>query len=171
VELEQNSLAASRLKLENGIRVLKMALGQHIGIASDSFDVEQPDFTGIAPPATATDHQLSLQSHPEYRLLEKSVDVAKLQLRMETGKNLPNIAVGAGYNYVDFDNGKSAEMEKKMEIAFAVVSVPLSGWWGISILSDLFDAQNLLQQSRDRYVEAATEYCVKLEEYEKATGR
>ncbi|MDR1556726.1 MAG: TolC family protein, partial [Tannerellaceae bacterium] len=41
---------------------------------------------------------------------------------------------------------------------------------GISILSDLLDAQNLLQQSRDQYVEAATEYCVKLAEYRQATG-
>jgi outer membrane protein TolC len=239
VELEQNRLAASRLKLENGIQALKMAFAQHIGVATDSLDIEQPDFIDIAPPAVATDHRQSLQNRPEYRLLEKSVDVAKLQLRMETGKNLPSIAVGAGYNYVDFDNGKPAEMERKMGIAFAVVSVPLSGWWGgshaikkkrlevqqaintrqenadllliqmqqlaaglgeayqqvllarksiavaeenvrmsedhykagISILSDLLDAQSLLQQSRDQYVEAATGYCVKLAEYEKATGR
>ncbi|MDR1339080.1 MAG: TolC family protein, partial [Prevotellaceae bacterium] len=42
---------------------------------------------------------------------------------------------------------------------------------GISILSDLLDAQSLLQQSRDRYVEAAAEYCVKLAEYRQATER
>jgi outer membrane protein TolC len=238
ITLEQNRLAASRLKLENGTQTLKMAFAQHIGVAADSFAVEQPDFSGIAPPATATDHQQSLQNRPEYRLLEKSVDVAKLQVRMETGKNLPSVAIGAGYNYVNFDRGKPAEMEKKMGIAFAVVSVPLSGWWsgshaikkkklelqvaentrnenaellliqmrqlaaeldeacqqvmlaqksiasaeenvrmsedhykaGVSILSDLLDAQNLLQQSRDQYVEAATGYCVKLAEYRKATG-
>jgi outer membrane protein TolC len=40
---------------------------------------------------------------------------------------------------------------------------------GISILSDLLDAQNLLQQSRDQYVEAITEYCVKLAEYRQTT--
>jgi outer membrane protein TolC len=238
VELEQNRLAANRFKLENGIQMLKMAFAQHIGVASDGFDVAQPDFTGIAPPATATDHQQSLQNRPEYRLLEKSVDVAKWQVRMETGKNLPTVAIGAGYNYVNFDNGKPTEMEMKPGVAFATVSVPLSGWWGgshaikkkklelqaaentrrenaellliqmhslsaglseayqqvvlaqksiavaeenvrisedhykagISILSDLLDAQNLLQQSRDRYVEATTEYCVKLAEYRQATG-
>jgi outer membrane protein TolC len=238
ITLEQNRLAANRLKLENGIQVLKMAFGQHIGVAADSFEVEQPDFTGIAPPVTATDHQQSLQNRPEYRLLEKSVDVAKLQVKMATGKNLPSVALGAGYNYVNFDNGKPTEMEKNMGIAAAVVSVPLSGWWGgshaikkkklelqaaentrnenaellliqmrqlaaelneayqqvllaqqsiavaeenvrmseehykagISILSDLLDAQNILQQSRDQYVEAATGYCVKLAEYRQATG-
>jgi outer membrane protein TolC len=237
ITLEQNRLAANRLKLENGIQTLKMAFAQHIGVIADSFDVEQPDFTGIAPPVTTTDHQLSLQNRPEYRLLEKSVDVAKLQVRMETGKNLPTVAIGAGYNYVNFDNGKPTEMEKNMGIAVATVSVPLSGWWGgshavkkkklewqqaentrnentellliqmrqlaaalneayqqvvlaqksivvaeenvrmsedhykagISILSDLLDAQNLLQQSRDQYVEAITGYCTKLAEYRQTT--
>ncbi|MDR3267337.1 MAG: TolC family protein, partial [Tannerella sp.] len=33
---------------------------------------------------------------------------------------------------------------------------------GISILSDLLDAQNLLQQSHDQYTEAVTAYFVKL---------
>jgi outer membrane protein TolC len=77
ITLEQNRLAANRLKLENGIQTLKMVFAQHIGVIADSFDVEQPDFSGIAPPVVATDHQQSLQNRPEYRLLEKSVDVAK----------------------------------------------------------------------------------------------
>jgi outer membrane protein TolC len=42
---------------------------------------------------------------------------------------------------------------------------------GVSILSDLLDAQSLLQQSRDQYTEAATGYFMKVSEYEKATGR
>ncbi|MDR1682214.1 MAG: TolC family protein [Candidatus Symbiothrix sp.] len=237
ITLEQNRLIANRLKLENGILVLKMAFGQHIGLA-DNFDVEQPDFSNITMPTVETLHATSLQNRPEYRLLEKSVDVAKLQVKMETGKNLPTVAIGAGYNYVNFDNGKPTEMEKKMGLAFATVSVPISGWWGgshaikkkklellaaentrrenaellliqmrqlaaelgeayqqvllaqksiavaeenfrmseehhkagISILSDLFDAQSLLQQSRDQYVEAATLYSVKLAEYRQSMG-
>jgi outer membrane protein TolC len=239
IEIEQNRVASGRLKAVNALQLLKMALGQHIGIASGSFDVEQPDFTGIAPPAVATDHRQALQNRPEYRLLEKSVDVANLQLRMETGKNLPTVAVGVGYNYMNFDRGRLTEMKENFGMAFATVSVPLSGWWGgshaikkkklelraaensrqenadllllqmqslydglsesyqqvllaqksiaaaeenvrmsedhykagVSILSDLLDAQSLLQQSRDQYVEAATEYCVKLAEYSQATER
>jgi hypothetical protein len=38
-------------------------------------------------------------------------------------------------------------------------------------LKNLLNAQNLLQQSRDQYTEAATGYFMKLSEYEKATGR
>jgi outer membrane protein TolC len=42
---------------------------------------------------------------------------------------------------------------------------------GISILSDLLDAQNLLQQSRDQYTEAIAGYYLKLSEYRQATGQ
>jgi outer membrane protein TolC len=41
---------------------------------------------------------------------------------------------------------------------------------GVSILSDLLEAQSLLQ-SRDQYIEAATGYYVKLAEYRQATGK
>jgi outer membrane protein TolC len=36
---------------------------------------------------------------------------------------------------------------------------------GIIALSDLLETRNLLQQARDRYVEAAAEYCVKQAEW------
>jgi outer membrane protein TolC len=130
VELEQNRLTGNRLQLENGIRILKMAFAQHIGISAEGFDLVPPDFTAIAPPAVATDDLRALQNRPEYRLLEKSVDIAKLQVRLEAGRNLPTVAIGAGYSYVNFDSGKPTEMEKKPGIAFATVSVPISGWWG-----------------------------------------
>jgi outer membrane protein TolC len=238
VELEQHRLSSARLKAENGLQMLKAAFGLHIGAASGEFDVEQPAFDDLALPDGEHD-AAALQQRPEYQLLEKNVDIAALQVKMETGKNMPTVAVGAGYNYMNFDRGRPAEMEENFGMAFATVSVPLSGWWGgshaikkkklelraaetsrqehadllllqmqnlhnelneqyaqvqlaqqsiavaeanvrmsedqykagISILSDLLDAQNLLQQSRDQYVEAATEYCVKRAEYRQATGK
>jgi outer membrane protein TolC len=240
VELEQHRLASARLKLENGLRMLKMAFAQHIGIASDSFDIATtPVLDDLAAPFVDTQHfESALLQRPEYRLLEKSVDVAALQTRMEIGKNMPTVAVGAGYNYIDFDRGKPAGMKNNFGMVFATVSVPLSGWWGgshairkrklelrvaentrrenadllllqmrraademneayqqtliakksitiaeenvrmsedhyragISILSDLLDAQNLLQQANDRHTEALTDYRMKLAQYRRATG-
>jgi outer membrane protein TolC len=140
---------------------------------------------------------------------------------------------------MSFDRGSSTESTDNFGMAFATVSVPLSGWWGgshaikkkkmevraaentkqntaellllqmqrlwdeldearqqvqlarqsisvaeenvrlnedhyregISILSDLLDAQNLLQQSRDQYTEALTAYYLKQSEYRQATGQ
>lgn len=236
VDLEQNRLAGARLSAENGLQMLKAAFGLHIGVEQEAFDIVQPAFDSLVLPVEAHD-SAALQNRPEYQLLEKNVDAAKLQVRIETGKHLPSVAIGAGYNYVNFDNNKPTEMEKKLGIAFTTVSVPLSGWWGgshavkkkklelraaentrrenadllllqmqnlwnelneayqqvliaqksiavaeenvrlsedhyragISILSDLLDAQNILQQSRDKYVEAATGYHMKLVEYRQVT--
>ena len=48
-----------------------------------------------------------------------------LQHKMEVGKNLPSVGVGAGYNYHNLlDNDHTFGM------IFATVSVPISDWWG-----------------------------------------
>jgi outer membrane protein TolC len=239
VELEQNRLAAGRLTLENGLQMLKMAFAQHIGLAPGGFDIAEPAFDDLAAPLVETQYfESALRQRPEYRLLEKSVDVAALQVKMEIGKNLPTLAVGAGYHYFNSDWGSVAEMKKGFGMAFAAVTVPLSGWWGgshaikrrklelraaentrqenadllllqmqrtademneayrqtqiarksiavaeenlrisedhykagLSILSDLLDARNLLQQSRDQYAEAVARYYTARAAYRKATG-
>ncbi|MDR2841375.1 MAG: TolC family protein [Paludibacter sp.] len=180
---------------------------------------------------------MSLQNRPEYKLLEKSIDIAKMQVNMEIGKNLPTIAVGAGYQYMNFDLHKDNGMKNDLGMAFATVSIPITDWWsgshsikrkkielqqaentkkensdlllqqmqnlqnvlneayqqillsqksivsaeanleisqdnynaGITTMSDLLEAQNLLQQSHDQYTEAMTEYLLKLSEYKQVT--
>ena len=150
------------------------------------------------------------------------------------GKNLPTVAVGAGYMY---DN--LMDHSHPFGIAFATVSVPLSGWWGGShaikkqklqlrnaenqladksellvirmqkawndledaykqiliarssieqstenlrlneeyyragttTMSDLLDAQAMFRQSHDKYVEAYSQYNLKILEYRQVTGQ
>jgi outer membrane protein TolC len=237
VELEQNKLQSGKLKVENGLKMLKMALGQKMGVPSDGFDILLPEFDKISLVLPAIESAV-VQNRPEYKLLERSVEAAKLQHDMEKGKTLPVIAIGAGYNYMNFDMHRDDGMKNNFGLVFANISVPITDWWsgshaikrkkielqqaentrqettellsqqmqhlydelneayqqvllaqksiavaeenvrmsedhykaGISILSDLLDAQNLLQQSRDQYVEAVTGYCVKLAEYRQVTG-
>jgi outer membrane protein TolC len=157
---------------------------------------------------------------------------------MEIGKNLPTVALGAGWNYMNFDKGSPAASEKNFGMVFVNVAVPISGWWGgahavkkqklqlqkaendrrnaeellliqmqqlrnevdeamfrvqlsvktvdvalenvrlnedyykagTSLLSDLLDAQNALQQAHDKHTEAVTDYRVKLARYRQAVG-
>jgi outer membrane protein TolC len=234
VELERNRLAGNRSKVENALKTLKLTLAQHIGMPPDSFDIQQPPFDEIILPPAETDHSLFLQSRPEYRLLQKNVDIAKMQVTMETGKNLPNIAVGAGYQHMNFDRHIAGNgMKNNFGMLFATVSVPITDWWGgshavkrkklerqaaensrrdntgllliqmqqirnelneaytqvqlslksisvaeensrmsndsynagITTLSDLLEARNLLQQAHDQYVEALTQYYIKSAEW------
>lgn len=235
VELEQNRLAGGKLQAENGLQMLKLAFAQHMGLEDADFDVATTAFEDLdpPPPIVATPGRASLQNRLEYRLLEKSVDVARLQRDLEIGKRLPTVAIGAGYNWLTMDMELQTKTDKNAGMVFAAVSVPISDWWGgshaikrkklelkrtentrqeqsdllllqmrqlrnrlqeafqqiaiarksitsaeenlkiirdnfeagVSTLSDLLEAQNLLQQSRDQYVEAASDYFIKLAEY------
>ena len=57
--------------------------------------------------------------------MEKNVQANQLQQKMEFGKNLPTVAVGAGYIYNDL-------MDKNVNrgLLLAQVSIPISQWWG-----------------------------------------
>ncbi|MDR0414477.1 MAG: TolC family protein [Prevotellaceae bacterium] len=239
VELERNRLAGNRSKVENGLRVLKLTLAQHIGVPADSFDIQHPQLDEVTLPiAAGGNDSVSVQNRPEYKLLEKSVDIAKMQVAMETGKNLPSVAIGAGYQYMNFDLHLDNGMKNNFGMVFATVSVPITDWWGgshaikrkkleqqaaentqkenadlllvqmqqirndlyeaysqvqlsqksisvaeensrvsndsynagVTTLSDLLEAQNLLQQARDQHIEAITQYYMKLAEWEKVSA-
>ena len=243
VELERNRISANRLKVNNGLSVVKMLLAQAIELPADSFDIavsvpeDLPD-----PNIYKVDHQAALQLTPTYRMLQKGVEASKLQRNMELGKRLPTIGIGAGYMYYDLPDQHSIsviENRRSMGMVFASIAIPLSDWWGgthairqknvqlkiaeeskrsnselllvqmqqlwnelveaydqakiskesvakatenarISTncyhagtvaISDLLNAQSLLQQSRDQYTDDLTTYFIKRTRYLQATGR
>ena len=124
VQLRQNEVESQRLKLQNGISIVKLLLAQYCGLSDTTFVLSHQADAEI-PVTMKHDHQQALLSTPEYQLLDKQVEVAKLQRKMETGKNLPTLAVGAGYNYHNLLDNKHT-----FGMVFATVSVPISDWWG-----------------------------------------
>jgi len=241
VELKQNELESGKLKLANGLKLSKMVLAQFIGIPSgEDFDIDNSLIDSVALSLDShVDHQSALPRRAEYQLLDKNIEAGKLQVKMETGKHLPTVAVGAGWNYFNFDPGEPMSMKRDFGMLFATVAVPISDWWGGShaikkqkievmiaenekrnnaqllliqmqqlwndveeaaqqvelankaiasalenvrlntdyyeagtgLLTDLLDAQNTLQQTRDQHTEAVADFCMKLAKYKQATGQ
>jgi outer membrane protein TolC len=130
VQLRQNDIQSQRLKLQNGISIVRLLLSQYCGLRDTSFAIDHSSLT-IDHSATqmekANNGQLSMfnvQCLPEYQLLGKQVEATSLQKKMAVGQNLPSVSVGAGYNYHNLlDNNHSFGM------VFATVSVPISDWW------------------------------------------
>lgn len=235
VELQQQNIAANRLKVENGLSITKMMLCQLIGVDKNDFDIAFDNFPPVVSPLDCyIEPETGLANRAESKMLDKSVEAANLQLRMKRGENLPSVSVGAGYIYHDL-----MEKDTDFGVVFASVSVPISSWWGGShaikrekikkmqtentrqdsremmlveieakwnelqeayqqvllsqksiesatenlrlnndyykagtvSLSDLLDAQSLMQQSHDQYAEACTSYQQKRLAYMQATGR
>ncbi len=125
VRLRQNEVASARIDLENGIRISRMLLAQHIGVEfTDGFGIELPNMEAQDAQPSAN-HAAALLSLPEYQLLERSIAVGRLQLKMERGKMLPTVSVGAAYVYQNLMNEHSSN-----GMLFAQLSVPISDWWG-----------------------------------------
>ena len=124
VQLRQNDIQSQRLKLQNGISIVRLLLSQYCGLRDTSFVIT---YQSDAPSALLSrqDHDQALQGTAEYQLLGKQVEAANLQKKLAVGQNLPSVAVGAGYNYHNLlDNNHTFGM------VFATVSVPISDWWG-----------------------------------------
>ena len=136
VQLRQNDIQSQKLKLQNAIDILKMTLGQYAGIEPSrlspkgevsrySFEIDEPDLSQQDIPELPPLGREGVGLLPEYSLLQKQVEAAKLQKKMTLGQNLPTVAVGAGYNYHNLlDNDRTFAM------MFATVSIPISDWWG-----------------------------------------
>ncbi|MBM6992393.1 MAG: TolC family protein [Prevotella sp.] len=128
VQLKQNEIESQRIKLDNGLQLARMVLAQYIGMEDSVIDVA----TDIDPqqlpayPAIKADHSQAVAATPEYRLLQKQVEATTLQRKMEVGKHLPSLGIGAGYSYYNMGSG----LDNHFGTVFATVSVPISGWWG-----------------------------------------
>ena len=162
VQLRQNDIQSQRLKLQNGISIVRLLLSQYCGLRDTSFAIDHSSLT-IDHSATQMEKdnngQLSMfrsssaglqgknvQCLPEYQLLQKQVEAASLQKKLAVGQNLPTVAVGAGYNYHNvLENNHSFGM------VFATVSVPISDWWGGShaIKRKKIEHQKAVEQLED----------------------
>jgi outer membrane protein TolC len=124
VQLRQNDIESQRLKLKNGISIVRLLLSQYCGLRDTSFVICYQSDTPLVP-LSRQDHNKALLGTPEYQLLGKQVEAANLQKKLAVGQNLPNVAVGAGYNYHNL-----LENNHSFGMVFATVSVPISDWWG-----------------------------------------
>ena len=147
VQLRQNELKSQRLKLNNGIDIVRQLLAQYCGLSTTEFTLAQPllQDEGLAMSAIAPES--ALPNIPEYQLLQKQVEVAQLQRKMEIGKNLPSVAVGAGYNYYNM-----LDVDRTFAMVFATVSIPISDWWGGShaVKRSKLEYQKALDEQQDK---------------------
>lgn len=130
VQLKENEIESQKIKLDNGLSLCKMTLAQYIGMDGKSIDVSasaDPSQLPGYPDSLKVDHEAAVANTNEYQLLQKNVDVKTLERKIEVGKNLPQVAVGASASvqHTDVLNAKN-----NFGLVFAQVSIPISGWWG-----------------------------------------
>ena len=144
LELKKQETASQRLKLDNGIEVVRLLLAQLCGADMMTFDIEAQNI--LTPPKPETffvQTDQALGNREEIEMTKKVVDLNALQVKMERGKNLPTVAVGAAglyYNMMEDNQGNL--------VGLATVSVPISSWWSGS--HKIRKAKLALEQSRNK---------------------
>lgn len=146
VQLRQNEVESQKLKLQNGLSLVKLLLAQYCGLQDSDFSLT-PNINDTGELPMKEDHERALQGTTEYQLLDKQVEAAKLQRKIAVGQNLPSIAVGAGYNYHNL-----MENDRTFAMVYATVSVPISDWWGgtHAIKRKRIEYQKALDQQQDK---------------------
>ncbi len=150
VQLRQNDIESQKLKLRNGLSLLRLMISQYCGLRDTAFVIPTvTDFGQQLLPTSPSDaeRQAALQQLTEYQLLGKQVDAASLQKKMALGQNLPSVAVGAGYNYHNLLGN-----DRSFAMVFATVSVPVSDWWGGShaVKRKKIEYQKALDEQQDK---------------------
>lgn len=119
LQMKQHQLQAQKQELESGIKLAREALAQTIGISADSIgellyeDLLQDEFVPLAGENRRTEEEL----------LQLQVDAKRLERRMQLGKSLPQMAVGAGYGYSNLFDKHSTN-----GTLFLTLQIPISGW-------------------------------------------
>lgn len=127
VQLKRNSYMAEKVDLDNGIRLVKMLLGQYVGLGTSGnieIKVEMLEEIPQLPYDIYTPAENALPLTADYQLLQKNVEAKKLEKRMEIGSNLPSVAFGAGWYYHDL-----LKQNHNFGALQLAVNVPLTGWW------------------------------------------
>ena len=126
VQLKREEVASERLRLENGIELVRMLLAQLCGADMASFDIVDEEIHSPESPETYfLPADEALANREEVILTDRSTHASELQVKMQRGKLLPNVAVGASgvyYNMMEKNQGNL--------VGLATVSVPISEWWG-----------------------------------------
>ena len=166
VELRQQELASSHLKLENAEHVLLLLLAQQIGLGGKQIDIDIQSMEPRNPADVRVDASDAVAIREETALLEKQVEANEWQVRLERGKYLPSVAVGAlGYNMgmggLSENVRKYVDTNQTNGLVFGTVSVPILSWWGGK--HAIRRTQLKLEQSRNQAMDVREQLAVDVE--------
>ncbi len=146
VTVKQNECSLNLKKVDNGITMLMMALGQYTG--TDWHSMVLTDTLGgeHAPESFFREAQQAVAQRSETRLLDLAVEAESLKKKMTLGTALPSLAIGGScLHHTLFAKGRSNM------IAFAVLQVPITDWYktGVNMKKHELDKEIALNNRHD----------------------
>lgn len=128
VTLKKNESRLNRKKVEDGITLMKMALGQFIGVDWQAMILTDSIVEPTEPTAFYRNSKGAVAQRNESHLLDLSIKAESLKKKMTLGEALPTLLVGGSASYhTILDN------TRPNVTAFALLQVPITDWHKTSI--------------------------------------
>lgn len=143
VAVKYNDARLQLQKARSGLELTRMALCRITGLPFDTpietvgGDSGEDVFFGAGPGAVyggetpeehATEDSVNLSVRPEYRLLQKNVELAAQQVKLARAGFLPTAGVSLGYNYIGGIDIGPEKITSANPTVMASLKVPLFHW-------------------------------------------
>lgn len=124
VQARRGAVRYDLQRARNGLELARMSLCRVVGLGYDAqiLPADSPAQASPQPPLKADS---SLEARPEYRILQRQVDVKSLNAQMVRADFLPVIGVAAGYSYLSGAKISGREMSLKLPYAMLSVNIPV----------------------------------------------
>ena len=123
VQLKQNEMQTKSMQLEDGIDLVGRMLCIMIGVPYEHEPVLESFTEEETVPELALQPVLHIDGRPEAKLLDVNIRYNQLMRRLTLGESLPHLVIGISGGYSNF-----FEAHKANGLAFASLTIPLTGW-------------------------------------------
>lgn len=126
VQARRGAVSYDLQRARNGLELARMSLCRIVGLGYDEQILPADSPTQITPPPLPeADSSLTVTARPEYRILQKQVEMKSLNTKMVRADFLPVVGIGAGYSYLSGAKISGQEMSLKLPYAMLSVNIPL----------------------------------------------
>ncbi len=123
VRAKQSNVKYELQRAKNGLELSRMALCHTIGVDLDT-PIVVADETIVLPenlPYAST----GITNRPEYKIMQKQLDIDKLNIRNTRADFLPQVGLSAGYAYIGGIKFAGNPMDMSLPMVMASLSVPI----------------------------------------------
>ncbi len=129
VQVKLNEAELNLLKVNNGLELSKMAMGQIIG--KDYKDIGVLDTTKLytSLPSFSADNAGNIENRAEIEILKQNVNIAKSGVSVMRSRFMPDVSLVAGYSFLNPNPYKGMEQNFGGDWSIGVqASIPIFHW-------------------------------------------
>ncbi len=127
-QVEYNKAMLDLQKAQNGLELSRMNLCRVTGLALNTAIMAVDTTISVTLQDGIVSENEIFSQRPEYRLLQKNIDMQEQQIRMAQADFLPTAGIQAGYNHIGGIEFSGTEFSNTSLNVLASVKIPLFHW-------------------------------------------